>query len=149
MARWKIFSDTFTKVTTCVVFGVAIYCRIFFPGPNFREELLWQILFVSLLTSAGALMYTDDIKKNSMKVRCIVHYLMVNVIVIGCGIWFGWFHTDNLAQVIGMLLLIAVIFGIVSFILWRKAAQEAQMMNLRLAEYQGKSEEAETEAADR
>ena len=94
-------------------------------------------------------MYTDDIKKDSMKVRCVIHYLIVNLIVIGCGIWFGWFQPDNLAQVIGILILVAVIFSVVSFLLWRKAAQEARLMNLRLAEYQEKSEEAETETADR
>lgn len=141
MARLKVFFDVFTKVTTCVVFAVAIYCRIFFLGLNFKEDMLWQILFVSLLTSAGTLMYNDDIKKNSMKVRCIIHYLMVNVIVVGCGIWFEWFRTDNLAQVIGMLVLIAIIFSTVSFVSWRKVANEAQLMNQRLAEYQGKGEE--------
>lgn len=137
MARVKIFFDVFTKVTTCVVFAVAIYCRIFFPGLNFQEEMLWQILLVSLLTSAGTLMYNDDIKKNSMKVRCIIHYLMVNAIVVGCGIWFKWFYADNLAQVIGMLILIAIIFATVSLVSWRKVEKEAKLMNQRLAEYQG------------
>lgn len=136
MARIKVFFDVFTKVTTCVVFAVAIYCRIFFPGLNFKEDMLWQILLVSLLTSAGTLMYNDDIKKNSMKVRCIIHYLMVNVIVVGCGIWFEWFYADNLAQVIGMLILIAIIFTVVSVVSWRKVEKEAELMNQRLAEYQ-------------
>lgn len=136
MARIKVFFDVFTKVTTCVVFAVAIYCRIFFPGLNFKEDMLWQILLVSLLTSAGTLMYNDDIKKNSMKVRCIIHYLMVNVIVVGCGIWFEWFYADNLAQVMGMLVLIAIIFSIVSVVSWRKVEKEAELMNQRLAEYQ-------------
>ncbi len=140
MARIKVFFDVFTKVTTCVVFAVAIYCRIFFPGLNFKEDMLWQILLVSLLTSAGTLMYNDDIKKNSMKVRCIIHYLMVNVIVVGCGIWFEWFYADNLAQVIGMLILIAIIFTVVSVVSWRKVQKEAELMNQRLAEYQGKNE---------
>ena len=136
MARIKVFFDVFTKVTTCVVFAVAIYCRIFSPGLNFKEDMLWQILLVSLLTSAGTLMYNDDIKKNSMKVRCIIHYLMVNVIVVGCGIWFEWFYADNLAQVIGMLILIAIIFTVVSVVSWRKVEKEAELMNQRLAEYQ-------------
>lgn len=140
MARIKVFFDVFTKVTTCVVFAVAIYCRIFFPGLNFKEDMLWQILLVSLLTSAGTLMYNDDIKKNSMKVRCIIHYLIVNVIVVGCGIWFEWFYADNLAQVIGMLILIAIIFAVVSVVSWRKVQKEAELMNQRLAEYQGKNE---------
>ena len=79
--------------------------------------------------------------KKSTKIRCVLHYLMVNVIVVVCGIWFEWFHTDDLAQVIGMLVLIAVIFLIVSAVSWKKVMKEADLMNRRLAEYQDHKEE--------
>ena len=141
MTRLKVFFDVFTKVTTCVVFGVAIYCLIFFPEVNFNADIMWQILLVSLLTSAGTLMYTDEINKNSMKVRCVIHYFLVNVIVVGCGIWFEWFYLDNLPQVIGMLILIAIIFLIVSVVSWKKVMREAELMNQRLVEYQEKRED--------
>lgn len=143
MARVKVLFDVFTKVTTCVVLGVAIYCQIFFPGGRFDINMLWQLLLVSFLTSAGTLMYTDEIKKNSMKLRCILHYLMVNVIVVCCGIWFQWFHVDNLPQVIGMLILIAAVFLTVSAVSWKKVSKEADLMNRRLAEYQEKQSDAE------
>lgn len=136
MARLKVFFDVFTKVTTCVVFGVGIYCLIFFPEVNFDADIMWQILLVSLLTSAGTLMYTDEINKNSMKVRCVIHYFLVNIIVVCCGIWFEWFYLDNLPQVIGMLILIAIIFLVVSVVSWKKVLKEADLMNQRLVEYQ-------------
>lgn len=141
MAKLKMFFEVFTTVTTCVVFGVAVYCWIFFPGIHFGIEMMWQILLVSLLTSAGTLMYKDELSKKSTKIRCVIHYLMVNVIVVVCGIWFNWFHTDDLAQVIGMLILIAVIFLIVSVVSWKKVMKEADLMNQKLAEYQGVQEE--------
>lgn len=138
MARIKVFFDVFTKVTTCVVFAVAIYCRIFFREADFRADILWQILLVSMLTSVGTLMYTEDMSKNSMKIRCFIDYLLVNAIVLGCGIWFQWFDVDSLPQVVGMLILIAVIFGIVTLVTWKKMLKEAELMNQRLAEYQRK-----------
>ena len=110
MARLKTFLDVFTTVTTCTVIGVGVYCGIFFPGIHFGIEMMWEILLVALLTSAGTLMYKDELSKKSTKIRCVIHYLMVNVIVVVCGIWFHWFHTDDLAQVIGMLILVAIIF---------------------------------------
>lgn len=141
MARLKTFLDVFTTVTTCTVIGVGVYCGIFFPGIQFGIEMMWQILLVSLLTSAGTLMYKDELSKKSTKIRCVIHYLMVNVIVVVCGIWFNWFHTDDLAQVIGMLILVAIIFLIVSAVSWKKVMKEADLMNQRLAEYQGHKEE--------
>ncbi len=139
MERIKLLFDVFTKVTTCTLFGAMLYCLIFSPGVSFGVEMLWQILVVAFLTSAGTLMYTDDIKKNSMKVRCVLHYLMVNVIVVVCGLWFGWFEADSLTEVIGMLILIAVIFLTVSVVSWRKVMKEADLMNSKLAEYQGEN----------
>lgn len=140
MARIKTFLDVFTTVTTCTVAGVGVYCGIFFPGINFGTEMMWQILLVALLTSAGTLMYKDELSKKNTKVRCVIHYLMVNVIVVICGIGFKWFHTDDLAQVMGMLILIAVIFLTVSVISWKKVMKEADLMNQRLAEYQERKE---------
>lgn len=141
MARLKTFLDVFTTVTTCTVIGVGVYCGIFFPGIHFGIEMMWEILLVALLTSAGTLMYKDELSKKSTKMRCVIHYLMVNVIVVVCGIWFHWFHTDDLAQVIGMLILVAIIFLIVSAVSWKKVMKEADLMNQRLAEYQGHKEE--------
>ena len=143
MARLKVFFDVFTKVTTCVVLGVGIYCLIFFPEVNFGADIMWQILLVSFLTSAGTLMYTDEITKNSMKVRCVIHYLLVNIIVVSCGIWFKWFYPDNLPQVIGMLILIAIIFLVVSVVSWKKVLKEADLMNQRLMEYQANKSKQE------
>lgn len=145
MARLKMFFEVFTTVTTCVVFGVAVYCGIFFPGINFGTEMMWQSLLVSLLTSAGAFMYTDELSKKSTKIRCAIHYLMVNVIVVVCGIWFDWFNLDDLAQVLGMLVLIAIIFLIVSVVSWKKVMKEADLMNMKLAEYQERKDESREE----
>lgn len=136
MSRLRMFLDVFTKVTTCTVIGVGVYCGIFFPGIHFGAEMMWEILLVSLLTSAGTLIYKDELSKKSTKIRCVIHYLLVNVIVVVCGICFEWFHTDELVQVVGMLILIAAIFLTVSVISWRKVMKEADLMNEKLAEYQ-------------
>ena len=140
MTRIKTVLDIFTKVTTGVVLGAASYCLLFFPGEPLHPHMLWQLLLIAFLTSAGTLLYTDDIQKNNMKICCFIHYLLVNVITIGGGAWFGWFSLNNPAQVIGMVLIIALIFAVVSVVSWKKASKEAELMNQRLAEYQEKSE---------
>lgn len=139
MARLKLLFDVFTKVTTCIVLGAALYCILFFSDGMFDEYILWQLLLVSFLTSLGVLFYTDDIQKKSMKIACVLHYLFNNVVVIGCGIWFGWIDAGKPLQIISMVVLVALIFGTVSVISWKKSQKEAEIMNERLAQYQEKA----------
>ena len=141
MARIKIFLDVFTKVTTCILLGAAAYCSFFFYDGMFSRHLLWELLLVSFLTCLGVLFYTDDINKKSMRIACLLHYLFNNVVVVGCGLWFEWIDAGNWLQIIGMILLVAVIFGVVSVITWKKAEKEAAMMNEKLVRYQEKGKE--------
>ena len=141
MARIKVFLDVFTKVTTCILLGAAAYCSFFFYDGMFSRHLLWELLLVSFLTSLGVLFYTDDLNKKSMRLVCILHYLFNNVVVVGCGLWFGWIEAKNPLQIIGMVVLVAVIFSVVSVLSWKKAASEAEQMNERLVKYQEKGKE--------
>ena len=141
MERLKLLLNVFTKVVTCVTVGAAVYCMVFFPKITFGVEMLWQILLVSFLTSVGTLLYTDSISQKKMKVMCVIHYLIVNVIVVVCGLWFEWFYLNNLPQMIGILIVIALVFLVVSIVSWKQAMEMADLMNARLAEYQRKKEE--------
>ena len=141
MARIKVLLDVFAKVTTCILFGAAVYCSVFFYDGMFSRHLLWEILLVSFLTSLGTLFYTDSINKKSMRVVYVLHYLFNNVVVVGCGLWFEWIDAGNTLQIIGMIVLVAVIFSVVSVLSWKKEAKEAELMNERLMQYQEKAKE--------
>ncbi len=140
MSRVKVFFDVFTKVTTCILFGAAAYCSFFFYDGMFSRHLLWEILLVSFLTSLGTIFYTDDINKKTMRIVCALHYLFNNMVVVACGLWFGWIDAGNPLQIIGMVVLVAVIFSVVSVLSWKKEAKEANLMNERLTQYQEKRE---------
>ena len=68
---------------------------------------------------------------------CWVFWLC-SIFVVVCSLWFGWMEADDLTEVIGMLVLIALIFLTVSVLSWKKVMKEADLMNARLAEYQEK-----------
>lgn len=140
MARLKLFFDIWTKVTTGVLLAAATYCSFFFSDGMFSRHLLWELLLVSFLTSLGTLFYTDTLDKKNMKIACLLHYLLNNVIVVGCGIWFGWIDVENWLQIIGMVVLVALVFAVVSILSWRKAEKEAVLMNEQLVKYQKKRE---------
>lgn len=137
MERLKQLFFTFSAVTTCTVAGTAIYLNIFYQGVSLGSEILIQILFVSLTTSLGICLYPHrEVCKKEIIVRTLIHYIYVNVIVLVCGLWFEWYSIDNMAMILGMLVLIAAVFGIVSFICWRKSEKDAALINEKLREYQ-------------
>lgn len=135
MFRIKVLFDVFTKVVTCTLIGSATYCWIFFPEFQLGIDFIWQLLLCSFLTSAGTLLYSEDSAKVTL-LKCIAHYIWVNIAVVGCGIAFDWFNPNSLPQVFSLLLMIAAIFLIVSALTWRKATQTAELMNEKLKEYQ-------------
>lgn len=137
MRRLKDMFFVFVCVTTCVLFVTAVYTTIFFQGAVFGVEIFWQILAVSFLCSIANFFYPQqEASKKTMMLLRIGHYILTNVIVLGCGIWFGWFYADNLPMVLVMVVAIAVVFVIVSAAAWKKGRQQAALMNERLRMYQ-------------
>lgn len=127
----------FAFVTTFVVFVTAAYISIFWGSVSLGVEILWQILFVSFLCSLGILIYPErEVSTRLSILITVLHYIEVNTVVMSCGIWFGWFYADNLPMVFGMLFIIALVFVLVSVIMWNRNKQIAARMNERLKEYQ-------------
>ncbi|MDE7479289.1 MAG: DUF3021 domain-containing protein [Lachnospiraceae bacterium] len=137
MKRLKDTFFVFVCVTTCVLFVTAVYITVFWPQVELGVKILWQILGVSLLCSIAFLIYPQrEVSRKVMMFLHIVHYLVTNIIVLGCGIWFGWFYVDNLPMILAMLFSIAAVFVLVSIIMWKRGKQQAALMNERLRMYQ-------------
>lgn len=134
---------TFAFVTTCVLFATAFFTTIFNgESGEVGTDTLWQILGVSALCSVGSLIYPEhEVGKKAVAVLKTVHYIYVNVVVLGCGIWFGWFQADSISMVVVMVLMIGVIFLGVSAVMWKSAKNTATLLNERLAEYQNRNGE--------
>lgn len=138
MKRIAGIFNTFVYVVTMVVFASAVSITVFWEDSTLGVNLLWEILFVSFLCSLSTLIYPEKpVSKKAIWLLRILHYVLVNVVVLGCGIWFEWFYADNLPMVLGMLLSIAVIFVVVSLVVWKRVAHTAELMNERLKAYQG------------
>lgn len=137
MKKLKLLLYTFACVTTCVDIATAVYTSVFYPGQSLGAEILWQILTVSFLCCLPVFQYPEKaVSRGTVFILFFVHYVEVNLVVLGCGLWFEWFSADNLSMVLGMLILIALTFVLVSFIVWMKGKREAQLMNECLKEYQ-------------
>lgn len=149
LRRLLFLFHTFSMVTTCVVIAVAMFTTLINPSEEVNAALLWQILAVSGLCTLICLIYPWDreMSKTESIVRRLLHYILINGIVLVSGIVFQWYNPAKIRNIVFMLLTIAVIFGVVSMLSWRQAALEAARMNERLEEYQRRIEQESSERA--
>lgn len=135
--KLKVFATTFMCVTTCVVFVSAIFMEIFWKNATLEIDILWEILGLSFLCSFSSMIYPDrELSKKALIGRILLHYLLINVIVLGCGMYFEWFYPSNPWMLLTMILIIAIVFAITFWVIWNQEKKEAELLNAKLKEYQ-------------
>lgn len=136
MKKIQFVIKMFATINTCVMFAVALYTNVFFETETVESSILWEILLVSFLCAASTLIYPWDVKvkKYQMGILFLMHYLIINAIVLGSGCFFDWYDVRNMKNVVFMLIVIAVIFLVVSAIGFGWGAREAKRINERLRE---------------
>lgn len=140
MRKIRFLFEIFSMVTACVVIAVAFFTTVLDPAEAVDPVILWQIPFVSFLCSLGCLIYPWDRNpgKKEMGIRLLVHYLLINGIVLTAGFCFQWYSLEHLGSIAVMVVTIALIFGIVSVVSWTRASGDAKRMNEKLREFQQK-----------
>lgn len=133
--------NCFCMVTTCTLTATMLFTNVLFRTDSIPPNILWQILLVSFLCTASTLLYPWERapKKIEFRIRVIIHYIIINVIVMGFGSLFDWYRITSLASVLVMLISIAAIFIFVSAASWRHSVKDTKEMNERLEEYQNKT----------
>lgn len=129
---------TFCMVTTGSVFVCAVYNQVFWPrGTLLESDILWQLLALAFVCSLGNFIHPyREISRRRSVVNKGLHYLYINVVVLGSGYWFEWMDIDNIFMFAVMFLGIAVVFAVVSFVIWRLHKRESESLNQKLKEYQ-------------
>ncbi len=141
MRRLKHLFQTYTMVMTGVVFATALFTTVINPVELVESALLWQMAVISgLCTLMSQIVFPWERGMGRVEaiVRTLIHYILINVVVLGSGAWFEWYNPSRFGSVVSMILAIAVIFGGVTAISWKKGKWEAAEMNRRLEEYQKK-----------
>lgn len=130
---------TFSYVTTGVLFSTALFITIFAKDITLSVSLLWQILITAFVCVPGNLIYPKrDITAKQIGIRILIHYIYINVVVFGCAAFFDWYDVRNIKMSGFMFLCIAVVFIVVSSIVWQNAKRMSEALNNRLKEYQDK-----------
>ena len=135
---------TFCMVTTGSVFVCAVYNKVFWPQGTFLEsDILWQLLALAFVCSLGNFIHSyREISRRRAVFNKGLHYVYINVVVLGCGYWFEWMDIENISMLAVMMLGILVVFAGVSYVIWKLHARESENLNRKLREYQQAVEKA-------
>lgn len=141
----KNLINVFSKITICVLVASATYITAFWGwNAQISVQILWQILVVSAVCSIPILMYPRDgekeLSKKGMIVRQILHFIYVNIAVLGLGRLFGWFYFTNMKMLAFMEALIVFVYVAVNLIIYINERMVAENLNRRLKEMRTGSE---------
>lgn len=140
MKRVFEFMKWFFYITTCVLIVVAVNIEI--AGDEFiRPAVLWQILLSGFLTSFVTILLrpNEDDGGRLGFLKILIHYLVLCVVMIVCGYWFGWLKL-NFRGILMMVVSTAVVYLLVYLAAYRLDKKQADEINRKL---QGKYKDME------
>lgn len=134
MNALKLVFKTFIYVLAGTLISTAVFITIFDRNAELSVILLWQVICVSMVSSIGSLIFLSkkEISKKQMKIRQTIHFIFINIIVLGNAILCKWVDIDRILQMIAMLILVAIVYFCVCRVLFRQAEKEADYINQRL-----------------
>jgi hypothetical protein len=134
MSTLKWVFLTFVYVLAGSILSTAIFITIFFPNDRFTIALIWQVIAMAALTAPGTLLFTSkkEIGKKSMKLRQVIHFIYIYIVVMGTAILCDWMSIQSIIQPIVLLILIGTVYFGVCYVMFRQSEKEADSINRRL-----------------
>jgi uncharacterized membrane protein len=132
----KAVLKTFFYVLSGSILSSTVFITIFFPDSLFSILFFWEVIVMSVLTSLGTILFItkQEISKKQMKLRQIVHYIYINVIVLATALLCGWVEISAILQIGTLILLIASVYFGVGAAMIKQEEKTAESMNERLRE---------------
>ena len=135
----RFMFQIYIQIVAMVILGSAIYITVFWGNEcTLSANMLWQIMGVSAVCSLCSLILDSkrELSKRVMLLREILHFVMINVVVLFFGFWFEWFYLSAWKMIVGMELTIIAVYAGVMLINYRMNQRTAEEMNHKLQERQ-------------
>lgn len=145
MKAMKKVIQTFYYVLSGSIISTAVFITIFLPGLKFSIGVVWQVIAMSAITSCGTLLFSskEEIGKKQMRVRMVIHYIYINVVVLGTAILCGWIDVTRIMQIVAMVLLTAGVYFGVNTAMYNNERRTAENINKRLRKIYSEEEKDE------
>lgn len=135
---------TFVYIMTGSTISTTIFITLFYPQDTFQISLLWEIIVLSLVGALGNFIYyyKSALTKKQIRVRIILHYLYIIMVVFGGGILWGWLDWSLLEFAV-MFLLVSIVYASIMLVLFRQDRKLAENINRQLRKRFRADEEGE------
>lgn len=140
----RFLFQIYIQIVALVTLGTAIYITIFWGQDcELSANILWEIMGVSALCSICSLFLISqkELPKKVMFLREILHFCMINAIVLFSGFCFEWFYPSDWKMILGMVITIVAVYAGVMTINYYMYQRTADEMNRKLKERQLEEED--------
>ena len=124
----------FCYITTGILIVVAVNFTMAGEG-MLSVNTLWKIMLAGLLTTFVTLFLhpREFNSKGEILLKVFLLFVVLCVIMVGCGNWFGWIDLD-FAGILLMAISVAIVYVIVFGVYWGADIRQADAINQRLKE---------------
>lgn len=132
----KRILESFFVINAGVTIGAAAFITLLQKDAKLGVEILWQIIIVSLLTALSTVIMhsKNELSKRQIIIRLVIHYILINAIVLCCAYIFNWFEFREPIKILGIIIVILSVFVFVWTITYKNDSKVAEMLNKKLNE---------------
>lgn len=133
----KEIAQMFFVINTGVTIGTSIFITFLQRDAELGVEILWQMIAVSLVTAfSSIILYSrNELNKKQILIRTVVHYISINIIVLGSGFLFDWVDGGESIKVIGLIVCIFIVYIFVWLNMYKSDEKMAKRLNQKIREY--------------
>lgn len=133
----KEIVQMFFVINTGVTIGTSIFITLLQRDAKLGVEILWQMIAVSLVTAfSSIILYSrNELNKKQILIRTVIHYIAINIIVLGSGFIFNWVDGGEATKVIGLIVCIFIVYIFVWLNMYKSDAKMAKRLNQKIREY--------------
>lgn len=136
-----ISSITTGTLIACIVwYGITLITE----GKSFADSQIPYVTLVQILSIGvicGVLtkliLYTEVKSVKEMILRLLIHYFSMNITVLSCGYFYGW-YSPSVSEIIGMCLTTAAVYGFTFAIHYHIEKKISDELNNGLVKYKDK-----------
>ena len=123
----RMIAIEFFLIYTAVSLGIGLMCLIFNQRFDWPWYMPFEILGISILTSLTTFIYVskNELSKNGMIIRTILHILLLLAIVYPFGYLFKWWSNWEGAILVGaVFLFVYVLVFIITYFIAKKESNK-------------------------
>ncbi|MDF2541288.1 MAG: hypothetical protein K0S47_1006 [Herbinix sp.] len=130
----KKIVQIFIYVTAGNTICGALYVTVVRPEYDIDQSFLWQAIIVAAICALGTFIFLSrhELSKKQNFIRTLVHYLYINIVVIGGACLFQWINLEDSFGLFIMFVFVAIIYACVTMFLFKVDQQTARDLNRRL-----------------